>query len=166
MASLVVITMIWSRLVHHAVGAAAAVPTLWIVLGPLGQSITAAHTLGATAPEVLPAPYGRAFEAMSLVYGAPMWGFAMLWLALAIAITVRTVRAGMPFSVTWWSFTFPVGTVVTGTSGLAAVTGAHVLTIAAVTLYVALLVAWATVAVKTGRGVHSGRLLLTPPARS
>ena len=48
-ASLVVITMIWSRLVHHKVGAAAAVPTLWIVLGPLGQSITAAHTLGATA---------------------------------------------------------------------------------------------------------------------
>ncbi|MEP6816825.1 MAG: TDT family transporter [Marmoricola sp.] len=103
-ASLIVITMIWSRLVHHKLGAAAAVPTLWIVLGPLGQSITAAHTLGTTATTVLPAPYGTAFEAMGLVYGAPIWGFAMLWLALAIAVTIRTAHDGMPFSLTWWSW--------------------------------------------------------------
>ena len=161
-ASLIVITMIWSRLVHHKVGAAAAVPTLWIVLGPLGQSVTAAHTLGATATSVLPAPYGSAFEAMGLVYGAPMWGFAMLWLALAAAVTVRTARRGMPFSLTWWSFTFPVGTVVTGTSGLAAATGAHFVVVAAVVFYVGLLAAWATVAVRTGHGVFHGRLLRAP----
>ncbi|KQU69689.1 C4-dicarboxylate ABC transporter [Phycicoccus sp. Root563] len=161
-ASLIVITMIWSRLVHHKVGPAAAVPTLWIVLGPLGQSVTAAHTLGATATSVLPAPYGSALEAMGLVYGAPMWGFAMLWLTLATAITVRTARHGMPFSLTWWSFTFPVGTVVTGTSGLAAATGARFLVVAAVVFYVGLLVAWATVAVRTGRGVFHGHLLRVP----
>ncbi|MBA2560659.1 MAG: TDT family transporter [Propionibacteriales bacterium] len=161
-ASLIVITMIWSRLVHHKVGTAAAVPTLWIVLGPLGQSITAAHTLGATATGVLSAPYGSTFEAMGLVYGAPMWGFAMLWLTLAVAITVRTVRQGMPFSLTWWSFTFPVGTVVTGTSGLAAATGAHFIAVAAVFLYIGLLVAWGTVAVRTGHGAYHGRLLRSP----
>lgn len=161
-ASLVVITMIWSRLVHHKVGAAAAVPTLWIVLGPLGQSVTAAHTLGGTATMVLPAPYGTAFEAMGLVYGAPMWGFTMLWLTLALAITLRTVRAGMPFSLTWWSFTFPVGTVVAGTSGLAAATGAHFVVAAAVVFYVGLLVAWATVAIRTGHGVYHGHLLRAP----
>ena len=161
-ASLVVITMVWSRLVHHKAGASAAVPTLWIVLGPLGQSITAAHTLGGTAPKVLPAPYGVAMEAMGVVYGAPMWGFAMLWLALAATVTVRTVRSGMPFSLTWWSFTFPVGTVVTGTSGLAAATGAHFLAVVAVLFYVGLLTAWITVAVRTGRGVFDGHLLKAP----
>ena len=161
-ASLIVITMIWTRLVHHKVGAAAAVPTLWIVLGPLGQSITAAHTLGATATTVLPAPYGTAFEAMGLVYGVPMWGFATLWLALAIAVTIRTVREGMPFSLTWWSFTFPIGTIVTGTSGLAATTGAHFLAVAAVGLYIGLLLAWATVAIRTGRGTFHGHLLRIP----
>lgn len=161
-ASLVVITMIWNRLVHHKVGAAAAVPTLWIVLGPLGQSITASHTLGATATSVLPAPYGTVFEAMGLVYGAPTWGFAMLWLALAIGVTVRTARENMPFSLTWWSFTFPVGTVVTGTSGLAAITGAHFLFAAAVVFYMGLLLAWAIVAIRTGRGVYLGHLLRAP----
>jgi hypothetical protein len=44
---------------------------------------------------------------------APMWGFAMLWLALAAAVTIRTARQGLPFSLTWWSFTFPVGTELT-----------------------------------------------------
>ncbi len=161
-ASLVTITLIWGRLVHHKVGEPVAVPTLWIVLGPLGQSITAAHTLGSTATSVLPAPYGTTFEAMGLVYGAPMWGFAMLWLALAAAITVRTARRGLPFALTWWSFTFPVGTVVTGTSGLAAATGAHVLVGAAVVLYGGLLTAWLTVAVRTAHGVFSGRLLRAP----
>lgn len=161
-ASLIVITLIWSRLAHHKVGAAAAVPTLWIVLGPLGQSITAAHNLGATAPVVLPRPYGTAFEAMGLLYGVPMWGFAMLWLSLAVAITVRTARRHLPFSLTWWSFTFPVGTVVTGTSGLAAITHAPFLDVAAVTLYAALVGAWVTVAGWTLRGVHSGRLLSPP----
>ena len=161
-ASLVVITMVWSRLAHHGIGAAAAVPTLWIVLGPLGQSVTAAHTLGVTAPGVLPAPYGVAVQAMGLVYGVPIWGFAMLWLALAAAVTVRTARAGLPFSLTWWSFTFPVGTVVTGTSGLAAATGAHVLEVAAVVLYAGLVLAWATVAGRTARGVWLGHLLRAP----
>ena len=73
------------RLYGTVIGAAAAVPTLWIVLGPLGQSITATHNLGEAAPQLLPAPYGTAFHALGLVYGLPVWGFAMLWAALALA---------------------------------------------------------------------------------
>ncbi|GAA5140497.1 TDT family transporter [Nocardioides marinquilinus] len=161
-ASLVVIALIWGRLARHGPGAAATVPTLWIVLGPLGQSITAGHTLGATAPGVLPSPYGTAFEAAGLVYGLPVWGFAMLWASLAIAITARAMRAGMPFALTWWSFTFPVGTVVTGTSGLADVTDAHLLVVAAVVFYVGLLAAWLTVAARTAHGVYHGHLLKAP----
>ena len=42
--------------------------------------------------------------------GVPTWGFAMMWLALAAAITVLTARRGLPFALTWWSFTLPVGT--------------------------------------------------------
>lgn len=161
-ASLVVLALIWGRLAHHGAGAAATVPTLWIGLGPLGQSITAGHTIGVSAPSALPAPYGTAFEAAGLVFGVPMWGFAMLWACLAVAFTVRTARTGMPFALTWWSFTFPVGTVVTGTSGLAAATGAHLFTVASVLFYVGLLAAWSVVATRTAYGVYRGHLLRAP----
>jgi tellurite resistance protein TehA-like permease len=87
------------------------------------------------------------------VYGVPLWGFAMLWLAIAITLTARTARDGLPFGLTWWSFTFPVGTVVTGTSGLAQLTGNNVLQAAAGVLFVLLISAWAVVAVRTVRGV-------------
>ncbi|MCW2806387.1 MAG: C4-dicarboxylate transporter [Marmoricola sp.] len=160
--SFVVVTIIWNRLLRHGPGAAGAVPTLWIVLGPLGQSITAVHHLGLLAPDVLPAPYGRAFGSLALVYGVPVWGFGLLWIAIAAMLTARTARDGMPFSLSWWSFTFPVGTFVTGTSGLASATGLVVLQVAAGVLFAGLVVAWVLVASRTFRGVYSGRLLLAP----
>lgn len=164
-AGLIIITLLWGRLVQHAIGPAPMVPTLWIALGVLGQSVTAVHHLGAQAAVVLPAPYGPVFEAVGLVYGVPVWGFALLWLAIAATITWRTARdrrTGLPFALTWWSFTFPLGTVVTGTSGLAASTGLGLFTVAAVLLYGGLVAAWAIVTLRTARGVWSGDLLVPP----
>ena len=158
-ASLVIVTMIWSRLVQHGTGAAAAVPTLWIVLGPLGQSITAAGLLGTAADKILPHPYGAGATALALLYGVITWGFAALWFTLAAAVTVRTARDGLPFSLTWWSFTFPVGTLVTGTSNLATRTGLDVVAWSAVGLYAFLLLAWVTVASRTAHGARTGSLL-------
>ncbi|MHB1475372.1 MAG: TDT family transporter [Dermatophilaceae bacterium] len=163
-ASIVVITLIWGRLAQHKVGAAAAVPTLWIVLGPLGQSVTAAGLMGNAAVGVLPAPYAAGAAALALFYGLATWGFAMLWLAIAATITVRTAREHLPFTLTWWSFTFPVGTVVMGTSGLAGRTGLDVFVVASVVLYLFLLAAWGTVFIRTTRGAANGHLLLPPTA--
>ena len=123
-ASLVVITQLWQRLVRYPAGPAALIPTLWIVLGPLGQSITAANLLGGVAHLALPPPSSTAFAAFGLVYGVPVWGFAALWAALAAGLTVRAARQRLPFTLSWWSFTFPVGTCVTAASGLALHTGA------------------------------------------
>jgi C4-dicarboxylate transporter/malic acid transport protein len=157
-ASVIIITQIWSRLVTHKPGAAVIVPTLWIVLGPLGQSVTAAGNLGTQAAHVLPAPYAAGAAVFALLYGVPTWGFAMMWLALAAAITVRTARLGLPFALTWWSFTFPVGTCVTGTIALAGRSGADVLRVASVVLFTLLVAAWLTVAARTVAGSATGRL--------
>jgi C4-dicarboxylate transporter/malic acid transport protein len=159
LASVVVITLLWNRLAQRKVGPAAMVPTLWIVLGPLGQSITAANNLGAQAALALPSPYAGALRAFGLVYGVPVWGFALMWAALSGALTVRAVRSGLPFTLTWWSFIFPVGTVVTGTSDLALASGSDLFRAAAVLLFTGLAVAWLTVAVRTAAGTWSGRLL-------
>ena len=157
-ASVIIITQVWSRLVTHKPGAAVMVPTLWIVLGPLGQSVTAAGNLGTQAAHVLPEPYAAGAAVFALLYGVPTWGFAMMWLALAAAITIRTARRGLPFALTWWSFTFPVGTCVTGTIALAARSHADVLEAASVVLYGLLVVAWLVVGARTVSGAASGRL--------
>jgi hypothetical protein len=74
-----------------------------------------------------------------------VWGFAMLWLVLAAGLTARTVRGGLPFAPTWWSFIFPVGACVTATSALAARTGSQLFVWAAVLLYVLVVIVWMVV---------------------
>lgn len=158
--SAVVLVALGRRLVRHGVGPAAAVPTLFLVLGPLGQSVTAAHTIGAGASQDRP---GRG-TALGLAYGLPVWVLAVACLVAASAVLLRTaVRTGVPFSMTWWSFTFPVGTVVTGTSALAARTGSALLADAAVVLFVVLVAAWLVVAARTLGGLRDGTLLRPVP---
>ena len=161
-ASVIVITLIWYRLAIHKVGPARMVPTLWIVLGPLGQSVTATNQLGGVAHQTVPAPYADGLQVFGVIFGVPVWGFAVLWGVLATAITVRTAREHLPFSLTWWSFTFPVGTCVTGTTALALHTDATMFRMAAAVLYVGLVLAWIVVAVRTVHGAVRGDLLRPP----
>lgn len=139
-------------------------PTLWIVLGPLGQSITAAGLLGTHAPLAVDPSMARAMDLFSVLYGVPVWGFAVLWIALAGSLTVRTLRSGLPFGLTWWSFTFPVGTFVTGTTQLAVHTDLPAFRWAAVTAFAGLLAAWLVVGLRTGHASLRGDLLRPPPA--
>lgn len=167
LATLVMLPLIFARLVTTGPLPLALTPSLFLVLGPLGQSTTAANKFADAAPGVLPAPYAHGFEAFAILYGMPVTGFALLWLALAVALVARARRGGMRFSMTWWAFTFPVGTCVTGAEGLAAHTHLPVFDVLAVTLYVALVAAWAVAALHTTRGVLNGRLLAPPtPARA
>lgn len=161
-ATLALLPQIWNRLVVHGTGPAATVPTLWIVLGPLGQSVTAAGLLANVAPGTLPEPFASGTAVFAVLYGVPAWGFAMLWMALAAAVTVRTARRGLPFALTWWSFTFPLGTCVTGTNLLAARLGTPALAVVAVALYGLLVAAWAVVAARTAHGALVRGHLLAP----
>lgn len=162
-AALIIITMIWSRLAHYGTSGSARVPTLWIVLGPLGQGITAAGLLGSVAALAVKPEIASGMDVFAVLFGVPVWGFAVLWIALATALTVRTMRRGMPFALTWWSLTFPVGTFVTGTSQLANHTGLPMFRVAAVIAYACLLSTWALVAVRTLRGSVAGSLFTPPP---
>ena len=161
-ASLIIITMVWSRLAHFGTSGTARVPTLWIVLGPLGQSITVAGLLGTDAALAVDGPLADGMSVFAVLYGVPVWGFAVLWICLATALTVRTLRRGMPFALTWWSLTFPVGTFVTGTTQLALHTGLPAFRYAAAVTYVGLLCTWLLVAVRTARGGMRGGLFAPP----
>jgi tellurite resistance protein TehA-like permease len=146
----ILIVLFYSRLAYHKVPEGALVTTLWLVLGPLGQSVAGINALGTAAEHVWPA-LAPSLRAAGLAYGLPVWGFGLYWLALAILITVRAARTNLPFALGWWAFTFPVGVMTTGTYALYARTGAAVFAVAGVSLLALLATMWILVAVHTVR---------------
>jgi len=162
LATLVMLPVIFARIVTGGPLPLALTPTLFLVLGPLGQSITAVGKFADFAPGVVPAPYDQSFGVLAVLYGVPVMGFALLWLGLAAALVLRARRRGMGFAMTWWAFTFPVGTCVTGAEALARHTGLAAFDALAVAFYVLLVTAWGVAAVCTTRGLVSGKLLGAP----
>ncbi|MFE7230808.1 TDT family transporter [Streptomyces sp. NPDC002405] len=162
LATLVVLPVIFSRLLTAGPLPLALTPTLFLVLGPLGQSTTAVGAFADTAPGVVPAPYAGGFAVLAVLYGVPVMGFALMWFAFAAAQVLRAARQGMGFAMTWWSFTFPVGTCVTGAAALARHTHLAAYSALAVGLYAVLVTAWAAAGVHTARGLISGALLAAP----
>ncbi|GAC1496684.1 MAG: TDT family transporter [Vulcanimicrobiaceae bacterium] len=144
----IIIVIFYSRLVYDKVPEGALVMTTWLVIGPLGQSIAGIIALGASARTVWP-EFGNGLAIAGVAYGVLVWGFAMYWLAMAIALTIRAKRAHLPFNLSWWAFTFPVGVLTAGTDGLYASTHAHVFAIASVILIALLATMWSLVAWKT-----------------
>ncbi|MET7894699.1 TDT family transporter [Streptomyces mirabilis] len=162
LATFVMLPVIFTRLITTGPLPLALTPTLFLVLGPLGQSTTAVGKFADFAPGVVPAPYDQGFGMLAVLYGVPVLGFALLWLGLAGALVARARRQGMGFAMTWWAFTFPVGTCVTGAESLARHTGLVAFDWLAVALFALLVAAWCVAAVHTARGLVSGELLATP----
>ncbi|MFG2363199.1 TDT family transporter [Streptomyces mirabilis] len=162
LATFVMLPVIFTRLITTGPLPLALTPTLFLVLGPLGQSTTAVGKFADFAPGVVSAPYDQGFGMLAVLYGVPVLGFALLWLGLAGALVARARRQGMRFAMTWWAFTFPVGTCVTGAESLARHTGLVAFDWLAVALFALLVAAWCVAAVHTARGLVSGELLATP----
>ena len=147
----IIIVIFYSRLLYSKVPGGALVTTMWLVVGPLGQSIAGIIALGEAAQAVWP-QFGRGLALAGLVYGVLVWGFAMYWLAMAMALTVRATRRHLPFNLSWWAFTFPVGVLTAGTDALYVATRAHLFAVASVGLIALLGTMWTLVATKTVRG--------------
>ncbi|MER8223996.1 TDT family transporter [Streptomyces sp. NPDC094143] len=162
LATLLMLPLVFARLLTGGPLPLALTPTLFLVLGPLGQSTTAVGAFADIAPGVVPEPYSQGFGALAVLYGVPVMGFALLWSCLAGAHVWRARRQGMRFAMTWWSFTFPVGTCVTGAEALGRHTGLVAYAGPAVVLYGVLVAAWGTAVVGTVRGLVRGELLAGP----
>ncbi|MFJ8624331.1 TDT family transporter [Kitasatospora sp. NPDC093550] len=158
LATLVLLPVVFTGLFHSKLPTLVLTPSLFLVLGPLGQSVTAVHQLADAARPVLPA-LAPAMLDLAELYGVAVIGVALLWLAVALAANLRARRAGMPFAMTWWAYTFPIGTCVTGASALARHTGFGGFTALAAGLYLLLAVAWVLAAGGTAAGLARGRLL-------
>lgn len=161
LASVVIVQLLLTKLIKAGIGKPAMVPTLWIVLGPIGQSVTAITLLSGYAP-LVPSMQGhtQTMTMLAEIFGVIMLSVALLWGGIISLITVRTIISGLPFTLTWWSFTFPVGTCVTGFSALATHFQLPGTTFLAVSIYLFLITAWVIVASRTfWASIITGELL-------
>jgi tellurite resistance protein TehA-like permease len=126
--------------------------------------MTAAGILGTVAQGAVPAEIAHGFALFAVFYSVPIFGFVLLWCCLAILLTLRAHHRNMKFALTYWAFTFPVGTCVTGTAQLAHHTGLPLFDWASVIFYVGLLTAWMVAAFGTTKGMITGHLFRPPSA--
>lgn len=91
--AMIIVSMIWSRLAHHGTSGTSRVPTLWIVLGPLGQSMTAAGILGDVAHTAVAPRLAEGFSLFFVLFGVPVFGFVMLWTFLQPCLPSGRINA-------------------------------------------------------------------------
>jgi len=129
------------------------VPTAWVNLGPLGVIPVSLLNLADAMPEL-------AAGGVVQVAGLMLWGFGAWWLLMASILTLSAARRGdLPFALSWWAFTFPLGAFVAASWRLGTQLGlAPIIAVGALAL--ALLAGlWLITLVRTLRGIASGALL-------
>jgi C4-dicarboxylate transporter/malic acid transport protein len=87
------------------------------------------------------------------------WGFALWWFIMALIIILYYIRKiELPYALSWWAFTFPLGaqSVATGVtwkiSGFASVYGLYIFTVSL------MMILWTIVLIRTVRGIIAGNI--------
>ncbi|PZQ86934.1 MAG: C4-dicarboxylate ABC transporter [Leifsonia xyli] len=158
------------RMVLHNLPHVSMATTSWLALGPIGTGALGMLVLGHTAPEILAAnglgQFGGIAEGVGLVAGLLLWGYGLWWLAMALLITLRYLREGLPFNLGWWGYTFPLGVYAVATLRLGSVLPIPAIHGFGVVLVAALACLWLIVGARTVRGAWRGDLFVAPCLKS
>ena len=159
--SILILRMALHKLPHEGMAASS-----WLALGPIGTGALGMLVIGADAPAIFAAQgmaeVGTVAHGIGIVAGTTLWGFGLWWLLMATLITIRYFRAGIPFNLGWWGYTFPLGVYAVATLKLGQVLHLGFFDIFGSVLVVALLAMWSVVAIKTLHGGWKGHLFVSP----
>jgi C4-dicarboxylate transporter/malic acid transport protein len=164
--ALSILVILVLRLIVHKLPHPDMAASGWLALGPIGTGALGLLLLGADAPHAFAAAglaeVGQVAAGIGVIGGAMLWGYGLWWLALAVLMTVRYLRRGMPFNLGWWAFTFPLGVYAVGTLALARATHLDFLFAVGGGLVVCLVGFWTVVAARTLHGAWHGTLFVSP----
>lgn len=161
-----ILTILLLRMALHRLPHASMAASCWLALGPIGTGALGLLVLGGDAPAVLSGEelhsIGVAAQGLGAVGGLMLWGCGLWWLALAVLITGRYWRDGIPFNLGWWGYTFPLGVYAVATFRLG--TALHLDVFGAIGTLLTLVLAamWMMVAARTVAGAWDGRLFHSP----
>lgn len=161
-----ILVILFLRMTLHKLPGRDMAVSSWLSLGPVGTGALGLLLLGAQAPRVLMgsdfAGIGQAAMTIGVIGAAILWGYGLWWLVLAVLITLRYLRDGLPFNMGWWAFTFPIGVFSIATLSLGRMTGVALLEDMGALFVVVLTVSWLMVTVRTAHGIYHGHLFVAP----
>ena len=159
--AILILRMALHKLPHESMAASS-----WLALGPIGTGALGMLVLGSDAPAILAAnglgQIGAVAQGIGTIAGLLLWGFGLWWLALATLITIRYWRAGIPFNLGWWGYTFPLGVYTVATFKLGTTLQLGFFGIVGTILTIALAAMWLLVGAKTVAGGWRGNLFVSP----
>ncbi|WP_028621650.1 TDT family transporter [Pseudomonas sp. Ant30-3] len=161
-----ILTILLLRMALHKLPPASMAASSWLALGPIGTGALGMLLLGADAPAIFAANglpgIGEMAAGLGLIGGILLWGFGLWWMLIALLITVRYLRAGIPFNLGWWGFIFPLGVYALATLKLASALQLTFFTVFGCALVAMLAVMWLIVARRTVQGAWRGELFVSP----
>lgn len=138
----------------------------WLALGPIGTGALGMLVLGADSPAIFAANgfagIGEIASGLGLIAGIILWGFGLWWMLMAVLITLRYLRRGIPFNLGWWGYTFPLGVYSLATLKLGSTLHLGFFSGFGLVLVALLAVLWLIVGSKTLRGAYKGELFVSP----
>ncbi|OOL34943.1 TDT family transporter [Pseudomonas sp. FSL W5-0299] len=161
-----ILTILLLRMALHKLPHENMAASSWLALGPIGTGALGMLLLGADAPAIFAANglpgIGEIAAGLGLVAGITLWGFGFWWMLMAVLITVRYLRDGIPFNLGWWGFTFPLGVYSLTTLKLGSTLNLAFFNVFGCVLVAMLAVMWLIVSKRTVRGAWRGELFVSP----
>lgn len=161
-----ILTILLLRMALHKLPHENMAASSWLALGPIGTGALGMLVLGGDAPLIFAANglpgVGEIASGLGLVAGITLWGFGLWWMLMALLITVRYLRAGIPFNLGWWGFTFPLGVYSLATLKLASTLNLAFFSVFGCVLVALLAVMWLIVGKRTVLGAWRGELFVSP----
>lgn len=161
-----VLVILVLRMAIHKLPHAGMAASSWLSLGPIGTGALGMLVLGQAAPAIFTAAglgqYGDAARGIGLIGGLLLWAYGLWWAAMAVLITLRYLRQGLPFNLGWWGYTFPLGVFSVATLKLGTLLPIPAFNLFGMALVAALLVLWLIVGARTVRGAWRGDLFVAP----
>ena len=161
-----ILTILFLRMAVHKLPHINMAASSWLALGPIGTGALGLLIISQNAPAVLAANglgiFVAAFSGASLLGAVLLWGYGLWWMAMAIAITIRYIREGLPFNIGWWGYTFPLGVYAVATLRLAAIIPMPAIERFGAALVAVLAVVWLVTGARTVKGGWSGALFQAP----
>lgn len=158
---ILLLRMALHKLPHESMAASS-----WLSLGPIGTGALGMLVLGSDAPAIFAAhgmaSIGSIAEGIGLISGLLFWGLGLWWMVLALLITGRYFKAGIPFNLGWWGFIFPLGVYAVTTLRLGSILHFAFFNVVGTALVLLLVVMWIIVAAKTLAGAYRGNLFVSP----